>query len=113
MEQKPKKGEELDFVNMVLLLGTTANVELGFAGKEGFTKAKDLPRARQLINMLASLQAKTQGRLNPQETQVLTKVLADLQEKYVKAAGLDNPTNLSATLVAAQYIKNAKAQGKM
>jgi hypothetical protein len=111
MEQNPKekkKGEELDFVNLVLLIGTTANVELGFAGKDGFTKALDVPRARQLINMLAALQAKTQGRLNPQETQVLTQVLKDLQEKYVKAAGLNEPSPFMANWAAAQYGKTVK-----
>lgn len=113
MEQKPKEkrtGEELDFVNLVLLIGTTANVELGFAGKDGFTKASDVPRARQLINMLASLQAKTQGRLNPQETTVLNQVLADLQQKYVKAAGLNEPSPFMASWAAAQYGKSAKKQ---
>jgi hypothetical protein len=83
-------------------------VELGFAGKEGFTKAKDLPRARQLINMIASLQTKTQGRLNPQELQVLTQVLADLQEKYVKASGLAEPSPFAASWAAAQYGKSMK-----
>jgi Domain of unknown function (DUF1844) len=111
MNQKPdekKKGENVDFVNLVLLIGTTANVELGFAGKDGFTKPQDVPRARQLINMLSDLQAKTQGRLNPQESQVLGQVLKDLQEKYVKAAGLDKATGLGAALVAAQYRQNMK-----
>ncbi len=62
-KEKPQ-SEELDFLNLVLLLAGTANIELGFEGKSGYRKDKDLPRARQLINMLAALEKRTHGRLN-------------------------------------------------
>ena len=107
-KEKEKKPEELDFVNLVLLLGSTANVELGGKSQGGFKKDANLPRARQLINMLSCLETKTQGRLNPQENQVLSQVLGDLQEKYVKAAGLNQPSQFMSSWAASQYGKTAK-----
>ncbi len=82
-------NEDLDFINMVSLLAGTAAAELG-ERKAGAVAGKlNLPRARQFINMLVSLQKKTEGRLTDQEKKVLEALLADLQAKYVKAAGLD------------------------
>jgi hypothetical protein len=81
--------EELDFVNLVLLLGSTANIEMGQKGEKGSQKQPDLPRARQIINMLDVLEKKTQGRRSSQEEKVLSSVLADLKAKYVQSTGLN------------------------
>ncbi len=82
-------GEDLDFLNLILMLSTTAAAELGEA-KPGKGPVKGNPaRARQLINMLDALDKKTQGRRNTQEETILATVLKDLREKYVKAVGLD------------------------
>ena len=82
--------DEIDFLNLVLLLGNTATIELGEkAAKGAEKKASNLPRARQFINMLGILEKKTEGRRTNQEETVLKSLLSDLQEKYVKAAGLD------------------------
>lgn len=101
-------GEDLDFVNLVLMLGTTANMELGEKGPKGAQKAADLPRARQLINMLMSLQRKTEGRRSAQEEQVLRRVVSDLQEKYVRATGLSGVKQAVTNWAAAQYQKNQR-----
>jgi hypothetical protein len=83
-------AEELDFLNLILMVGNTASVELGAKKpKGGEAVPQNLPRARQLINMLVALDKKTLGRRSPQEEEVLKKLLDDLQQKYVKAAGLD------------------------
>ena len=82
--------EDLDFLNLLLMLGNTASVELGNKpSKAGEKKQHNLPRARQFINMLASLEKKTSGRRSAQEEEVIKKLMADLQDKYVKASGLD------------------------
>ena len=83
--------DELDFLNMVLILGSTADIELGEkAPKGGKKQPVNLPRARQFINMLSVLEKKTHGRRTPQEDMVLAATLDDLQKKYVKRAGLDS-----------------------
>jgi hypothetical protein len=99
------KSEDLDFVNLLLMLGNTASVELGDkAAKGSDKKAVNLPRARQFINMLKALEEKTAGRLTPTENEVMKKLMADLQEKYVKASGLDqmDPQLSSLGRMAAQ-----------
>jgi hypothetical protein len=101
-------GEELDFVNLVLLLGGTASLDLGIRSEQGRQKAKDLPRARSILSMLSALKAKTEGRLNPQEAKVLESVLSDLQAKYVEAAGLKPSNPAMASWAAQQYAKNKR-----
>lgn len=83
------KLEELDFLNLVLMLGNTASIELGDKNPKGGAKQFNLPRARQFINMLTVIEKKTSGRRSAQEEEVLKKLMLDLQDKYVKASGLD------------------------
>lgn len=81
--------EDLEFINLVTLVASTAASELG-EKKAGNPGGKiNLPRARQFINMLSGLKKKTEGRLSDAETKVLETLLTDLQARYVKAAGLD------------------------
>ena len=96
--------EELDFLNLVLMLGNTAAIELADKAPKGGEKKLNLPRARQFINMLAALEKKTSGRRSQQEEEVLQKLMADLQDKYVKASGLDqtDPQIASLGRLAAQ-----------
>ncbi len=88
-ETVPEEPEDLEFINLVTLVASTAAAELGErkAGKPDGTV--NLPRARQFINLLSGLKRKTEGRRSPQEERVLDTLLKDLQERYVKAAGLD------------------------
>lgn len=112
-EKAALPGEDLDFLNLVLMLSTTAAAELGEA-KPGKGPAKGNPaRARQLINMLDALEKKTQGRRNPQEEAILASVLKDLREKYVKAVGLDRQdpdTPALGRLAAQAYQKTQRPQ---
>lgn len=103
-------GEDLDFINLVTLVASTAAAELGDK-KAGKPDAKlNLPRARQFINMLKVLKDKTEGKLNVMEAKVLGAVLADLQARYVKAAGLDkeDPNVSLLGKLAAQAYGQAK-----
>jgi hypothetical protein len=82
-------SEDLDFINLVTLVASTAASELG-EKKAGNPGGKlNLPRARQFINMLSGLKKKTESRLSEAEAKVLDTLLNDLQARYVKAAGLD------------------------
>ena len=103
-DNKPVDLDELDFLNLVLMLGNTASIELGEKNPKGADKQFNLPRARQFINMLAVLEKKTSGRRSAQEEEVLKKLMLDLQEKYVKASGLDqlDPQVSSLGRLAAQ-----------
>jgi len=106
--------EELDFLNLILMVGNTASVELGVKAPKGAAAVpQNLPRARQFINMLVALEKKTEGRRSPQEDEVLKKLLEDLQEKYVKAAGLEQPESELGQIghIAAQaYARSRKPQ---
>jgi hypothetical protein len=106
----PAASEELDFLNLVLMLGTTASVELGAKKAPGAPAKANYPRARQIINMLDVLKKKTEGRRSPQEEQVLGSVLDDLRAKYVKAAGLDqeNPELGQLGRLAAQAYQRTR-----
>ena len=111
---KKKKPEydldELDFLNMVLILGNTADVDLGEkAPKGGKKQPANLPRARQFINMLSVLEKKTHGRRTRQEDMVLSATLDDLQKKYVKKAGLDK---LNRDVVDEGLTHAARAYGR-
>lgn len=102
--------QDLDFINLVTLVASTAASELG-EKKAGNPGGKlNLPRARQFINMLKTLQARTEGRLNTMEAKVLGAVLTDLQTRYVKAAGLDkeDPNIQMLGRLAAQAYGQAK-----
>jgi len=107
-------AEELDFLNLILMVGNTASVELGVKPpKGGPPLPQNLPRARQFINMLVAPEKKTEGRRSPQEDEVLKKLLEDLQDKYVKAAGLDPSEGELSQIghIAAQaYARSRKPQ---
>lgn len=76
---------DIDFATFVLSLGSSALVHLGDV-PEGEGKAEpDLPLAKQTIDLLALLQAKTKGNLDEAEANLLDTLLYDLRIKYVDA----------------------------
>jgi hypothetical protein len=68
-----------DFIALIITLGTQAGLLLG--GAEG-TKP-DLKGARWLISILEMLQGKTEGRLTPEESEALERLLYELRLAYV------------------------------
>ena len=79
---------EIDFTNFILSLSTSALIQLGEI-QDPFTQksAKNLPLAKQTIDLIGMLNEKTKGNLSPDEEKVLEYVLYDLRMRYVKAAG--------------------------
>lgn len=76
---------EIDFSTFVLSLSTSAMVHLGESPGPGGEQAKDLPLAKQSIDILALLQDKTTGNLSADEQRLLREVLYDLRLRYVAA----------------------------
>jgi hypothetical protein len=77
-------GGPLDFVGLLLSLGTQASMMLGMAGRPGERPpAPDLAGARSMISLLEILRDKTEGRRTPEEDEVLDGLLYELRMQYV------------------------------
>jgi hypothetical protein len=88
-EPSAQKGPlpEIDFNSFVFSLSTSALIQLGeiedpFAQK----LVKNLPLAKQTIDLIGMLREKTKGNLSPEEEKIIEYVLYDLRMRYVKAA---------------------------
>ena len=76
----------MTFQTLVFSLGTTAMLQLGFlSNPETGKKEKNLPAAKQTIDILQILQEKTQGNLNSEESQLLEASVYDLKMTYLRA----------------------------
>jgi hypothetical protein len=77
---------KIDFPTFVLSLNSSALVQLGLIDDpDSGQKAKNLPLAKQTIDMLAMLEEKTKGNLTDDEEKILTNILYELRMLYVKA----------------------------
>ena len=75
-----------DFAGLVVGLATSAFIHLGDGPDQGPNKpAPDFAAARQAIDILSMLQAKTKGNLEAEEESLLGAVLYDLRMKFVQA----------------------------
>ena len=80
----------MDFVTFVLSLAQSASCHLGISKHPDTQQCeKNLPLARETIDILAMLQEKTQGNLTGEEERILSEVLFDLRLAFVKAS--ENP----------------------
>lgn len=90
MADEPKLSREIDFTTFVISLGSSAFVHLGeVPHPESQVPAPNLVLAKQTIDILGMLQAKTRGNLTPEEEKLLEHLLLDLRLRYVEksAAG--------------------------
>jgi hypothetical protein len=79
------KPPEIDFVTFVISLGSSAFVHLGDAPHPESQKVEaDLVLAKQTIDILGLLQAKTRGNLTPEEDKLLENLLLDLRLRFVQ-----------------------------
>lgn len=103
---EPKQSlPEIDFATFVLSLASNALVHLGElpepdaeggagdedANVEAAPRERNLPLARQTIEILAMLEQKTRGNLDAAETNLLGGVLYDLRMKFVDATKPTKP----------------------
>ena len=73
-------------VGLFMMLGSSGLMSLGEADPTtGQRGQRDLPMAAEVIDVLALLREKTEGRRSAEETQVLDELLYDLQLRYVNA----------------------------
>ena len=93
-ESKPDETEEqtqlpeINFPTFVVSLNASALLHLG-AIEDPTTgqKTKDLPMAKQTIDILSMLEEKTVGNLEEDEEKLLKNILYDLRMMYVKEKG--------------------------
>ncbi len=78
---------EIDFSSFVFSLSTSALLHLGEVPDPVTRKIeKDLPLAKQTIDILGMLEEKTRGNLTADEAKLLENLLADLRLRYVREA---------------------------
>jgi hypothetical protein len=80
---------EIDFTSFIFSLSTSVLIQLGEI-QDPFTQksVKNLPLAKQTIDLIGMLKEKTKGNLTPEEERIIEYILYDLKMKYVKAAGV-------------------------
>lgn len=86
--EKQDKGPNLpkiDFATFVFSLNSSALVHLGYLDEPGSgKKSKNMPIAKQTIDILGMLEEKTRGNLTQEEDTMLRHILYDLRLLYVK-----------------------------
>ncbi len=79
---------EIDFTTFVLSLSSSALVHLGEAPDPSTGAVDSQPHlAKQVIDILGMLQAKTEKGLTDEEKKLLCEMLYTLRMKYVNAVG--------------------------
>ncbi len=79
---------KIDFATFILSINSSALVQLGLIEEPGTGElAKNLPLAKQTIDLLALLEEKTKGNLTSDEENILKNVLYELRMLYVKERG--------------------------
>jgi len=77
----------IDFSTFVLSLSHSALVHLGDAPRpDGQKSERNLPLARQTIDLLGILQDKTKHNLTGEEERLLDQVLLDLRLRFVEVS---------------------------
>jgi hypothetical protein len=76
----------IDFSTFIVSLSHSALTHLGDAPQPDGSVERDLPLARQTIDILGLLQEKTHGNLTGDEERLLTQVLYDLRMRFVEVS---------------------------
>ncbi len=85
---EPLDYPTVNFTNFVISLSTSALFQFGdFPEYEGGKAAKNLPAAKQTIDILDMLNEKTKGNLDKNEITLIQGVLYELKMRYVKEKG--------------------------
>ena len=79
---------KIDFSTFVLSINSSALVQLGLLeDPSSGQKTKNIPLAKQTIDILAMLEEKTSGNLTKDEDNILRNILYELRMLYVKETG--------------------------
>lgn len=86
-EMPPAGSPSIDFTTFVLSVSHSALMHLGVAPHPETGKTvRELPLARQDIDLLALLEEKTKGNLTGDEERLLAQVLFDVRMRFVEAS---------------------------
>lgn len=78
----------VNFTNFIISLSTSALFHFGdFPEYEGGEKTRNLPAAKQTIDILDMINEKTKGNLDANEASLIQGVLYELKMRYVKEKG--------------------------
>ncbi|MEE8448708.1 MAG: DUF1844 domain-containing protein [Thermodesulfobacteriota bacterium] len=84
-EIKEEKPAGVDFTSFVLSFGTQAYIHFGdLDDPTTKKKSRDLPLAKQTIDVLGIIEEKTRGNLTDEEQRLLASLLYDLRMRYVE-----------------------------
>ncbi|HTF36481.1 MAG TPA: DUF1844 domain-containing protein [Myxococcota bacterium] len=77
----------IDFSTFILSLSTSALFHLGLIADTQSDKPgeRNLPLARQTIDILEILEIKTRGNLDPEEAKLLESLLFEIRMRFVEA----------------------------
>ena len=79
---------EITFANLLFSLSTSALIQLGeIQDPVSKQSEKNLPLAKQTIDLIGMLREKTKGNLTSDEEKFMDNILYDLKIRYVKAIG--------------------------
>jgi hypothetical protein len=79
---------EINFATFIFSLNSSVLLQLGIIeDPETGKKVKNLPLAKQTIDILGMLEEKTKGNLNEDEAAMLKHILYELRMLYVKEKG--------------------------
>lgn len=98
VQQSPQSGEMTRrFIEFVLMQAQQIALLLGqIPGPDGKPMEPNLPVARLFIDQLEMIREKTRGNLSTEESDILAKVLADLQLAFVEAGAPSAPPAAAA-----------------
>ena len=84
-QEPPLQFPEINFATFVASLNASVLLQLGaIEDPTAGTKDKNLPMAKQTIDILSMMQEKTVGNLSEEEENLLKNILYDLRLMYVK-----------------------------
>jgi hypothetical protein len=88
VSQEEVQLPEINFTNFLLSISTSALIQLGEVPDPASKQSvKQLPLAKQTIDLIGMLQEKTKGNLSSDEEKLIEYILYDLRMRYVKATG--------------------------
>jgi hypothetical protein len=81
------------FANLVMFIASPAAAAMGMTEHPGLAPGElDLPLAKHCIDLLGTIQQKTQGNLGMQERQILEGLLAELRMQYISLTSTQRPS---------------------
>lgn len=87
-QSQAEAAEGINFASFLISLGTQAFMHLGdIPNPTTQRREKDLPAAKQMIDLLGLLQEKTKANLDIDEERLLQQLLLDLRLRYVRETG--------------------------